>query len=228
MLFKGLLGTDLSGSLGGIVASHNKGGGYFRERVTPVNPATPFQEFVRQTLADLTNRWNNLLTEVQRGEWTNYAQNVPIINKVGEPQIIPALSMYVRSNVGRIQAGLDRIDDAPAVFNLGSFTAPTFAVDGSADTIDVTFEATDAWVDEDGAAMLVYTSRPVNPTVDFFKGPYRLAGAILGDSAMAPTSPATVDLAFPAAAGQRVYVKVGVVRGDGRSSDPFRGRGLAA
>ncbi|KKM06452.1 hypothetical protein LCGC14_1743870, partial [marine sediment metagenome] len=47
MLFKSGLITQGSGSIGGLTASHNRGGMYFRARTIPTNPATSFQTVVR-------------------------------------------------------------------------------------------------------------------------------------------------------------------------------------
>ena len=47
MLFKPTIVASLSGSLGGITASHNRFGAYLRERVIPVNPGTQPQVIVR-------------------------------------------------------------------------------------------------------------------------------------------------------------------------------------
>ena len=223
MIFRPLIGADLSGSLGGITASHNKGGPYFRVRAIPVNPNTPQQQTIRTATADLTVRWNDSLTTVQREAWDTYAANVPLPNSIGESGNISGLAMYVRSNVSRIQAALARQDDAPIIFNLGSFTAPVInSITGSTDILELAFVPSDPWDDEDGSAMLVYTSRPQNPTINFFKGPYRFAAAILGDSGTPPTTPASIALAFGATAGQRVFIRVTVTRSDGRLSADFR------
>lgn len=223
MLFKPLIGAELSGSLGGIVASHNKGGSYFRVRVVPVNPNTPQQQTVRTATSDLTVRWTDELTSVQRDAWDTYAENVPLPNRIGASTTISGLSMYVRSNVSRIQAGLPRVDNAPIIFNLGAFTEPVInSITGSTDLMELAFASSDPWDDEDDSAMLVYTSRPQNPTVNFFKGPYRFAAAILGNSVSPPTNPASIALAFGASAGQRVFIRVTVSRSDGRLSADFR------
>lgn len=227
MLVGGML-TQMSGSLGGITASHNRGGLYLRARAIPVNPATPQQETVRQATSFLTDAWNNTLTAAQREAWTVYADNVPIANKLGNVGNIPGLAMYVRSNVPRIQAALPVVNDGPTNFTLGSFTEPSFGGDATADEVDVTFDNTDAWANEDDAALLVYASRPQNVTKVFFKGPYRLAGIIAGDSATAPTSPAAIAAPFAFVAGQRVFCFVRASRADGRLSEAFRGFALGA
>lgn len=227
-VFKSGILTQASGSVGGLTFSHNQGGMYMRARRTPTNPNSPQQAAVRALVAQLTSLWTSTLTQVQRASWGVYALNVPLISKVGDSQNVSGLNMYVRSNVPRIQSGLPRIDTIAAPFDLGDFTFPTFGVDATADEADVTFTNTDAWANEDDSSMLVYASRPVSPSVFFFKGPYRFAGRINGDAVTPPTSPAAIALPFAVAPGERIFIKVSVSRADGRLSTPFRGFGDGA
>lgn len=223
MKFKSQLVTEVSGSVGGLTGSHNLGGMYFRARATPTNPNTPQQQAIRSAVGNLVARWLNTLTQLQRDVWAFYAFNTPLLNPLGEPINVTGLNMYVRGNTARIQAGEPIADDGPVIFNLGDYTTPSFTADRTADTIDTTFTNTDDWANEDDAGMLVYVSRPVNATIVYFKGPYRLAGVIQGDSITPPTSPATFALPFPAAPGQRLFARIVVSRADGRLSLSFRG-----
>jgi hypothetical protein len=228
MLFKPTFGDQLSGSVGGVTASHNRGGTYFRQRAIPTNPGSAFQAAVRGYFAALAAAWRDTLTQAQRDDWETYAINTPVQNRIGDPIILPSLAMYQRSNVARLQASLARVDAAPTTFGLPEFSVPTFgAPDAAADQVDVNFANTDTWASASGGAMLVYASRPQNPSISFFKGPYRLAGTILG-AGTPPTSPATLDLPFPVAAGQRVFFRVRVTEADGRLSASFRDFGTAA
>lgn len=230
MLFKPLLGTDLSGKVGGIVASHNAGGAYFRAATIPTNPNTPFQQAVRGFMSLLTGAWNDALTPSQRAQWDTYGANVLITNRIGEQINISGLSHYVRSNVPRLLGALSRVDDGPIVFNLGLSSNPNFSnATQATQTIDVNFLVsglTDPWANVVGGAMLVFTSRPQNPSVNFFKGPYRFASAILGDP-VPPTSPVSVNAQFPFIVGQRVFLRTIVTQADGRLGGDFRGFTLA-
>ncbi len=229
MKWKSGLVTDLSGSFGGLTASRNRGGNYFRARVVPVNPATPFQMAVRGFVATLTSAWLGVLTAGQRDSWNVYALNVQIPDTMGDPRNVSGIAMYVRSNVPRLQAGLPRVDQGPAVFNLGPFTNPGFETFVAAtNTFDVTFTDTDAWANEDDSAMIILASRPQNPSVNFFKGPYRFAGLVAGATALPPTSPETISAPFNIEVGQRIFVQARVSRADGRLALPFRGFGLGA
>jgi len=227
MLIKSAILTQGSGSLGGLTASHNRGGLYLRARTIPTNPNTPAQQEVRGFMSTLTSLWANTLTPAERTAWDTYAAAVPVINALGDPIILSGLNHYVRSNVPRLQGGMPRVDTGPTIFNLGDFTQPSgITGDGTADELDVAFDNTDDWANEDDAAMLIYGSRDQGLTINFFKGPYRYAGPILGNGTTPPTSPAAVSSAFVLTAGSNVHSKVIVSRADGRLSAPFRAVGL--
>src|SRR5699024_3019238 len=121
-----------------------------------------------------------------------------------------------RSNIPRIQASLDIIDDAPTVYDLGHFSPISIGVStyGSPTSLSVDFDANDDWVNTDGAALLVFTSRSKNPSINFFKGPYRLAGVIEGSSTNPPTSPATITAAFPIHDNEKVFTRVAATQAD--------------
>lgn len=220
MLIQSAVMTAGSGSLGGLTASHNAGGLYLRARVVPTNPNTAAQNVVRTAVADLVNLWQGTLTQVQRDAWDSYAAAVPLMGPLGSPRTVSGLNMYVRANVPRIQSGEPRVDDGPTILNLGSFTAVSVPIASAAsDDLGFIFTNTDDWANEDDAAMLVYQGRPQNPTINFFRGPYRLAGVVQGDGTTPPTSPAALTAPFTFSAGQKVFTRVVVSRADGRYSN---------
>lgn len=228
MKFKSALVTQVSGSVGGMTGSHNKGGMYFRSRTIPTNPNSSQQQTIRSTVADLSNRWTNILTPAQRAAWDVYAANVLLPGPLGDPRPVSGLNMYVRSNVPRIQSGLPRVDDGPTTFDLGEYTAPTIvSATAATGVISVGFEDTDAWLDEDDSALLVFGSRPQNPSINYFKGPYRVSGTVLGNGTTPLTSPQPVTNPFALTIGNRVFVRAVVTRADGRLSTPTFLTGLA-
>jgi len=222
MKFKSPMFSQASGSIAGTTFAHNRGGLYVRARSIPTNPNTTFQQAVRTTFGLLSNLWLNTLTEAQRAGWDNYASLVLIPDSLGEPRNVGGVGMYQRSNTPRIQAGLPRIDDAPSIFNLGDYTAPAIVSITAPTSISLSFDDTDGWANTDDAGMIVLASRGQNASRNFFKGPYRFAGVILGDSVTPPTSPAAITSPFPLVAGQRQFIQVRVTQGDGRLATPFR------
>lgn len=226
MKFKSPVYSEASGSIAGITYSHNRGGLYTRARAVPVNPNTPQQQLVRSLMAQLTNLWVSTLTAPQRAGWDAYAENVPITNPLGAAINVGGVGMYVRSNVPRLQSSLPRVDTAPTVMDLGPYTQPDFTgmvASTALQTVTIPFDVLDDWVGEDDSAMLTFVGRPQNPSINYFKGPYRAATAILGDATTPPTSPASVTTPFPFVTGQRLFVRVNVSRADGRLGTESRG-----
>lgn len=223
MKYKPLIGDQMSGSMGGVVASHNKGGTYFRQRAIPVNSNTSFQQAVRSVFTSLAAAWNGTLTQAQRDAWKVYADNTPVTDRIGATIVLPPMSMYIRSNTARLQMGLARVDAGPTTFGLPEFTPPTITSFSEA-TQDLTlaFTNTDDWAGAVGGAMSVLISRPVNPSKVYFKGPYRFADAILG-AATPPTSPATIAAPFPFVEGQKLFLQARVTDVEGRLSGTFLG-----
>lgn len=229
MLFKPFLVAEMSGSIGGITASRNRGGPYLRQRVVPVNPGTAPQTQVRNIFGQLAAQWTNTLTTTQRTAWDVYALNVPLLNLLGESRTVTGLNMYQRSNVPRIQNGLQRVDDGPTTFNLGDFTAPTITSFTAPTTLSLAFTPADDWVSEDGAALLLFGSRDTGIAINFFKGPYRKYDAqLLGDLAMPPTSPFAGVNPFNITAANQVFLRAAVTRADGRYSLVTRVTAVAA
>lgn len=219
MLFTSPLIASASGSVGGLVASRNGAGNYFRIRTVPVDPQSSLQVTLRTILGQLSNRWVNTLNDLQRQGWADYAANVQLPARLGGSRNVSGNAMYVRSNVARRQAGLSRVDVAPIIFDVGEFTtllSPQITATGN--LLAATFDNTDEWANEDDSALLIWGGIAVNPTINFFKGPYRFAARIDGNSTTPPTSPFSVAGNYPYAVGQRGYFRVVVIRGDGRVS----------
>lgn len=226
MKFNSALVAAASGSIGGLTASHNRGGQYMRKRTVPVNPNTEQQQAVRNAMTLLSARWTTTLTDEERAAWSAYADAVGVTNVLGNSVKLTGLQWFNACNVPRIQAGLAIIDAAPTTYSLATLTPLTFAADASDDDVDVTFVNTDAWATAVGGALLIYASRPQSPSINYFKGPYRYAGKVVG-AVSPPSSPATISLPFPVAEGQKVFFQARAVLADGRISGPFR-LGVAA
>jgi len=212
-----------SGSLRSSTYSHNRFGAYVRNRAIPTNPNSARQSTVRTLMQVLSAYWGGTLTSVQRAQWSAYGSNVPVINRLGEQIYLTGMNHFIRSNIPRIVAGLDQVDDGPAIFALPETDETvSFGYTEDDQKVAVTFDDTMDWADLDGAAMLVYTGIPVNPTVNYFGGPFRFADSIDGSVATPPSSPTEIDSPFTMQEAQRVYSKARISLPDGRLSNFFR------
>lgn len=219
MLFKSQIFTQVSGSIGGTTFSRNKGGLYTRARSVPVNPNSPAQISARNAFSSLVNAWTEILTPTQRDAWDLYALNTPVTNVFGDSKTLTGQQMYIRSNQPRVRDNQARVDAGPTIFDLGTFTTPVLTiVESSPNDISVAFTNTDTWAIAVGGFLFALASRGQNQSKNFFKGPFRSAGAIAG-AVVPPTSPEVVLSAFPYAENQKVFVAFRASQPDGRLSN---------
>lgn len=220
--YKGTIIAEGSGSIGGLTASHNRGGQYMRQRAVPVNPNTSFQQLVRSWFANANAAWSGTLTQAQRDAWDTYALQTPIADALGNQINAGGKGMFIRGYVPRLQAGLSLVAAGPSTYGLPVITAPgVTSITATTRVAIITFANTDGWATAVGGALLMFSSRPQSTTINGFKGPYRFAGKVLG-AVSPPTSPQNITTPFPLVAGQRVFVRFVAVTADGRLSPDVR------
>lgn len=221
MKFKSQLTTETSGSVNGLTASHNRGGRYFRARVTPTNPNTPSQIAARAFLATSATQWLSLLSAAQRTAWNLYGLNVTVTDELGEAIQLSGQQWFIAANSFTLNADANSITLqipalAPTIFDRGdlSIGATTLGV-----TAGLSIELSGTSINAIGSnAVMVQMGRPQNPSVSFFKGPWRVATRIRGDTSTQPIVVPTAALPFAIALGQRIWVQVRGLAADGRLS----------
>lgn len=213
--------TEMSGSIAGNTFARNRYGAYVRARTVPTNPQTAAQVKIRACMAQLKTAWL-ALSAAQRAAWATYAANVAMTNRLGETIYLSGYNMYCRTNAALLYQGADLLAAAPTTFTLGE-QDPLFSIAavGATGVITVTFDDSMGWCAEVGGYMLLQQSRPQNPSVNFFAGPWVTAGA-LGGAVVPIESPQVFTSAFTLAAGKKVFVQARILRADGRLSQPFR------
>jgi hypothetical protein len=173
----------------------------------------------------LVNRWIEVLDDDQRAGWEAYAANVPLTGSLGAAINVTGQSMFIRSNLQRVRAVAGAgVNDAPTVFDLGSFTPGACTFDVATNVVAFTFTNTDAWANEAGGSMYLFIGRMMGDGRTFYGGPWRYVGRVAG-AAMPPTSP-SADFAYPfgtLATGARLKYRLTAARADGRYSQDFRG-----
>ncbi len=210
--------ADMSGRLQGIVASHNRGGQYFRGRTVPITPPTAPQTAVRLLMSNLVDQWTNVIISAQREAWNEFAVLHPQVNSFGDSVNIGGLGAFIRQNLSRTLAGLAVVQDPPAGSGVAALTLPS-GVENS-DNLDVSFDNGDNWATNTSGALLVFASNPVPLSRISAAGiSKRFVGAILG-AGTPPTSPETITLPFIFAAG-RIFVKYRAVDSLGGISAVF-------
>ena len=134
----GIAVGQMSGSVGGITASHNKGGPYFRNRAIPTNPNTAEQLAQRNRLATLSRDWQDL-TQAQRDAWTEWARQNPITNALGNSILKSGHQSFVGLNSNILRAGSAAISVPPIIAAPDGFTTATQDGDIGVGDVDLTF-----------------------------------------------------------------------------------------
>lgn len=220
MLYKSTILGEASGSIDGITFSHNRGGRYTRRRTIPTNPNSPLQQAVRSIFSQCMARWRDSLSVAQRAAWEVYAENTVMVNALGDPTYLTGAQHYCRSNVfSKLVQGMF-FDEGPTLFGLPEVTACSIAVVAPGANVSVTFDNTDDWAGQGDAFLAVFLGAPQSPTINFFKGPYKLIGGFSG-AVVPPVSPQNVANGYYVfTAGQRVFARIGVCDELGRLAVP--------
>ena len=127
MKYIGLLSSAASGKLGGIVASHNRGGTYFRHHAIPVQPRTPAQTAVRNQLQAFSSAFKSL-TPAQVGGWNALALTVTLKSKLGTTYNPTGQQLFVSCNKHRAAINIfTLLTDAPTIPTIPGFTSFTIS-----------------------------------------------------------------------------------------------------
>lgn len=206
-----------SGAIGSAVASHNKGGQYLRARVVPSGAVPTFEQaIVRNSLASLAAAWSAELTPEQRDAWTNYALNVPGVNRLGDSIQLSGQNWYIACNTPRLQNALARVDDAPTIFDRGNLSLfpEIILLNDSAGTFILGATITAP------ATALLYMGRPFSVGRNKYYGSFRLTAdadltAGLSQSSFTPAF-------IVGSSANQVAFNLVISYDDGRLSTPFR------
>lgn len=232
MKFIGAMTGTMSGSLGGVTASHNRGGQYLRQRVVPTNPATARQNQVRAYLAGANSAWT-MLTDAQRMGWATYASNVPTVDSLGQTIYLTGQQMFIRAWTTQMwTAGATPPTTAPAIFDRGA-NVVAFTSDTGSSLDELEIDATDVGmgvemsdVQTAGGYVILFIGKPVAPTIHFYKGPYQAATSVLwvGAATTLNFDPTIASLTIdePLVDGQRRPVRLVSYATDGRVSADYR------
>lgn len=215
----------MSGKLGGMVASRNRGGQYFRRKAVPVNPDSNLQTAVRSNFATLISQWNNLLTPAERDSWIQWAANTPRIDSLGQTHILTGQNAFVGSNSLRLQAGLTLVREITGPYNRGETVASASGDFINGPPVGIDLNTIFSAAASDDGDILIFFGRPQNQSVSFYKGPYRFTTAQPFAAAASMTLQVVDDTLFPYTIPENVNLPVRIVTvfDDGRYTDGYNG-----
>jgi len=187
-----------SGRIGGVIASRNKGGAYFRLGTNPTNPNSARQQAVRSIMGTQASAWQNVLSDAERAQWAIYAETHPVINRLGASVFINALAWFTKCNCPLSDAGLTLVTVPPATAAPNSPTTITATLTAPT-TLSLAFTGSCP----SGAAMQVWATLPGPPG----SSPNKAQARLVGYSAADCTTPValTMPWTFQAAQVTQIY-----------------------
>lgn len=220
MLIRTGMGGQLSGSVGGVVASHNKGGQYLRNRSVPTNPNSTGQQRARNYFGGAAIAWA-ALSAANRAGWEAYAAGTPVLNRLGESITLSGFNWYVAANAFIQQTGGGAISAAPStpgLTTLGTITGATLS-----EASGIAFATAGATAT--GGGCIASVGPPVSAGVSSFAGPYSafLTGATFTATGFAATVPDVSPLRYGSLnAGEIRGVRVAAIDGSGKLSNVYQ------
>jgi len=163
--------ANMSGSEAGTVHSHNKGGTYTRQRVVPTNPQTARQMAQRDRLGNFARQWVDALDANQREAWNVWAQENPVIDRLGQSIFLSGFQAYVKLN-NRIAAAYDNpIDDPPLDQIVTQLTLAALTFDIGIGGINISFQPTPLPATD---KLQIFATPAVSAGVSYVKNKLRL------------------------------------------------------
>jgi hypothetical protein len=137
----------VSGSQGGTVFSRNRYGAYTRYRAIPTKSTTQAATNAKSRLTTASQAWNGL-TAAQRLAWGNWAAQNPVVDALGQQQVLAGNAAYIKLNNILAYAGESAISDPPITDPPSALTSLSATYDIGAGTFALTFAATPLAADD--------------------------------------------------------------------------------
>jgi hypothetical protein len=178
------IAREIRGRIGDTVYSRNQYGPYQYTWTAPYDPCTPEQFQVRYNTQYIGYYWRLVAPGIREG-WQVYADNVPLINRLGRKIYISAYNHWFRPMFFRWFIGLyPYIALPPKIFTQGLHHAPGLAQLPFL-RLRVAFNPLDTWRYYTSAAFYIFASTPQSDAVNHFHGSFKRIGFCQGN----PTSP---------------------------------------
>lgn len=203
--------SDMRNKLNGSVLSKNRAGSYVRNKTTPVNPQTQYQQAVRQRLGALSTEWGGL-TPAQRASWLAATPSFPYTDIFGDKKELDGKSLFVKLNSNLNSIGSATITSAPATVGIPVFgIINAEATEGGIGIDDFVLTMSAAAMPA-GFALAVYATPAVKPGVSFVKNKFRFIGTATVAASVADIT-AIYNARFPGVvpAGSTIHVRVALV-----------------
>ena len=161
--------SGMSGKLNGSVAARNKGGNYLRNKTTPVNGQTTFQQNARARFGGMSSNFRQLVADNVTA-WNAAAANFPYTNIFGDVSYLNGLQLFTKLNTNLGIIGQVALSSPPKAEGSGSVVLASVAINKTTSTLTPVLTS----VAPVGGARLVYeATAALSGGVRFYKNQFR-------------------------------------------------------
>lgn len=209
----GAIVVDGRGKIGGHVASKNAAGAYLRTKVTPTNPQTARQSFVRALFASITAAWSSL-TSSQIAAWNEAVADWTSTNIFGDLKKPSGKALFQRLNNQAQIAGLAGFTAVPAKISTPDSIITGVELDISDTALNLTGAFTGA-----GAQVVLFATPVVSNGTSNVKSKLRQIYYAAGNAySVGDAYQAYVDKFGAPTAGDKLFIGVKYVVASGQTS----------
>lgn len=201
----GALVVDGRNKIGGHVASKNRGGSYFRTKVSPAQPTSIYTAAVRSRLASISSGWRSL-TEAQRLAWNDAVGSFKKTDIFGSVRNPSGFNLYQELNNNLVNVSTAQITVPPLPAVVTTQTSASVTAVNATGVVTLTY----APAIPAGEKVLVRATPALSPGKSFVKSELRQIKVI----ATADASPLALTVAYAAkygavgAVGQKIFVEM--------------------
>jgi len=202
--------AEMRGKQGGSVYSRNTYGSYKRQKVSPVQPRTAAQLFVRTLLAAIAQSWREL-DQNERDQWNLIAPTFSRTSVFGNRTPLTGFNLYASLNRMRQILGLPLITTPPVPRAVPALSTLSIAPASATQLYPIVFAPTP--VDAD-LYIVFYASPGLSPGIKFVGSNTR----VLGVAPPASTSPIAAGVDYtetfgPIVSGMKYALQGQIVHG---------------
>jgi len=219
--------SDMRNKLNGSVMSKNRFGSYIRNKVTPVNPQTSFQQAARQALGVFSSQWNGL-TDAQRSGWRSLANALPFTDIFGDQKFLTGQNKFVALNANLQKIGEASISASPAPVSIPSGIVTSVTVSQTAGSlVEASLDFSIATMPA-GFKAGIYATPGVRPGRNYVKNQFRFLGAADTITTSSFDALALWNARFgQVIEGQKIFFRVALISEDsGQQGTPSEASGV--
>jgi hypothetical protein len=228
MKYIGNLTSDARGKLNGMVFTRGRYGAVIRTKVSPVQPATPAQQLVKQNFGALSASWRDLSDDDRNG-WNSVVGSWQKTNVFGQQYTLSGLNLYVGLNQNLLQIEQTNITEAPLPGEMPVVQAFGITADVSSTNLQWTLGMDGGSTVPVGTNLVIEATPPISAGRTYVKNKFAqitfLAAAV--DTSLQNIWPQYVARYGALVAGQVIYLRAKLIDvNTGQATIPVEERGL--